>query len=116
MFFFLFQMRNYIRKTTRVQNATPENASKAIELVRKHNWGICNAARKFQLSERSLSRYLSANKEVDVEIVDNDSLPLSCGYSSRKVIMFKHLFLVIGKLTSNFLKTRSSLQRLNLSM
>jgi hypothetical protein len=82
-------MRNYIRKTTRVDNVTRENVSKAIELVRKQNWGIVNAAKEFKMSERTLSRYLSVKKEVDV---DKDSLPLSCGYFSRKVIMLKQLF------------------------
>nr|CAH0107291.1 unnamed protein product [Daphnia galeata] len=81
---FLFQMRNYIRKTARVQNVSRENVSKAIDMVRNHNWGVVDAAREFKLSERSLFRYLkvSANKEVDV---DEDSLPLTCGYSSRKI-------------------------------
>jgi hypothetical protein len=94
-------MRNYIRKTARVQNVSRENVSKAIDMVRNHNWGVVDAAREFKLSERSLFRYLkvSANKEVDV---DEDSLPLTCGYSSRKVIMFKQLFLVNGELTINF--------------
>jgi len=45
-------MRNYIRKTTRVDNVTRENVSKAIELVRKQNWGIVNAAKEFKMSER----------------------------------------------------------------
>jgi hypothetical protein len=57
--------------------------------------------REFELS-RSLFRYLSvvsANKEADV---DKDSLPLTCGYSSRKVIMFEQLFFVNGELTRNF--------------
>jgi hypothetical protein len=57
--------------------------------------------REFELS-RSIFRYLSvvsANKEADV---DEDSLHLTCGYSSRKVIMFKQLFLVNGELTRNF--------------
>lgn len=100
---FLFQMRNYIRKTARVQNVTRENVSKAIDMVRNHNWGVVDAAREFKLSERSIFRYLSkvsANKEFDV---DEDSLPLTCaGYSSRKVIMFKQLLLVYGELTRNF--------------
>nr|CAH0109978.1 unnamed protein product [Daphnia galeata] len=74
------EMRNYIRKTARVQNVSRENVSKAIYMVRNHNWGVVDAAREFKLSERSLFRYLkvSANKEVDV---DEDSLPLTCGYS-----------------------------------
>jgi hypothetical protein len=94
-------MRNYIRKTARVQNVSRENVSKSIDMVRNHNWGVVDAAREFKLSERSFFRYLkvSANKVVDF---DEDSLPLTCGYSSRKVIMFKQSFLVNGELTINF--------------
>ena len=36
-------MRNYIRKTTRVQNVSRENVSKAIDMVRNHNWGVVDA-------------------------------------------------------------------------
>ena len=53
------------------------------------------------MSERTLSRYLTAMKDVDL---DKDSPPISVGYSSRKVILIKHLFLVNGELTGNILK------------
>ncbi len=78
-------MRNYIRKAARVQNVTRENVSKAIDMVRNYNWGVVDAAREFQLSERSLFRYLSvvsANKEADF---DEDSLPLTCGKKGNNV-------------------------------
>ncbi len=39
-------MRNYIRKAARVQNVTRENVSKAIDMVRNHNWGVVDAAKR----------------------------------------------------------------------
>ena len=40
------------------------------------------------MSERTLSRYLTVMKDVDL---DKDSQPVSVGYSSRKVILIKYL-------------------------
>ncbi len=44
-------MRNYIRKTARVQNVSRENVSKAIDMVRNHNRGVVDAAREFRYIE-----------------------------------------------------------------
>jgi hypothetical protein len=37
-------MRNYIRKTARIQNVSRENVLKATDMVRNHNWGVVDAA------------------------------------------------------------------------
>ena len=80
-------MRNYVKKTDRTNRVTHENVTKAIKLVKKIHWTITKAANQFEMSERTLSRYLSAMKEVHVE---EDLPPFSVGYSKAR----KHLFLV----------------------
>ena len=59
--------------------------------LEKKTWTITKASNPFEMSARTLSRYITAMKEVDVE---QDLPPSSVGYSSRKVSILEHLFLV----------------------
>ncbi|XP_045030645.1 uncharacterized protein LOC123473649 [Daphnia magna] len=65
-------MRNYIRKTERNRNITPQIIRKAARLVKMEKWNIVHAAKEFNIHQRTLSRYCATMTDEDL---DSDSTP-----------------------------------------
>lgn len=75
-------MRNYIRKTERNRNITPQIIRKAARLVKMEKWNIVHAAKEFNIHQRTLSRYCATMTDEDL---DSDSTPaFKIGYDNSK--------------------------------